>query len=224
MGNNICGLIRQRPSPENIPLSQPNRINQQQSTPLSVSASEVGRPAITEIPRSRLDNTHGVDFSLHSYGNPPKQRVDCLKADHYRNDPNARAQLPDIGETGLLSNGGKIVGISGVGFDKNRLISHSFSSCTPIIAFYSNGDIGLYHASSAARDDDKRQELLDKNPTDVFVVTKPENGSHRQRQSAHAIDLITDKPSGCNVHIVEVPRSTLAIEATPSRLAIFQMD
>lgn len=83
--------------------------------------------------------------------------------------------------------------------------------------------MALYHASSAATDDEKRNELLSRRPADLFVITKAGEGRHLLRQSAQAISIIENAPAGCNVHIVEVPWCVLAVEVFPGTLDIYQM-
>jgi hypothetical protein len=189
----------------------------------TIDAKSVNRKNFTKTPQVTVRNTHGIAFTIYSFGNRPAQNVQHLPSDQYANSADAYCPLPMPCHTATGATGTVIVGIGAAGFSHHRLVSTSFASCTPIAAFYRDGKIALYHANSAPERDVRRQQLLSAGPTDIFVVTRPGEGHQMLAQSAQALDIIQHAPRLCNVHIVEVPRQLLAIEVTPGRLAIYQM-
>ena len=166
-------------------------------------------------------NTHGYDFTVYSFGEKPRQNI-SLSNDFYKS--RGDFLLPEPGGVVRDVSGGFAVGIGGVDFTSTYAQSHSFTSCTPIVAFYDSGVTALYHAASAAPDDEIRQEILKRNPRDVFVIAKKGDGQHTLRQSAHALDILNCVISNINLHIVEVQRSTLSVKATYGSLEITLMD
>lgn len=188
----------------------------------SIDAAGVNRNGITKTPLIIKLNTHGDDFKIYSFGEKPRQNISFANK-FYRS--NGSFSLPEHGSAVTDVNGGSAIGIGGVAYTSKFAQSHSFSSCTPIVAFYDSGVTALYHAASAAPDDEIRQAMLEKNPRDVFIITKTGHGQHTLRQSAHALDILNYETSkNINIHIVEVKRSTLSVKASYGSLEITSMD
>lgn len=137
-------------------------------------------------------------------------------------DP-AETPLPPVGATCQLEDGTVVVGVGGVGRSTKAIVPNSFSSCTPLIAKFDDGSVGLYHAASTDENDPNREYLLKAQPTDVFVITKDGFGAHTGRQSAQAIDTIEQAFPETSVHIVTLPRATLSVEARPGKIVIRDM-
>lgn len=165
--------------------------------------------------------TNNDNLTIYSYGNKPAISVELKSSVQYRDSDFANCSLPSACKTHNTTDGTVIVGVGGVGRSTTAVVSNSFGSCTPIIARFSDGSIGMYHAAFAPLNDPMRAQLLNAEPTDIFVVTKDGFGAHIGRQTAQAIDTVQQAPPGSNVHIVTVPRATLAVEARPGKIVIF---
>jgi len=172
--------------------------------------------------RYRSVTTNG-DVSIYSFRNKPSIVLE-LKSSTSSEDPDlAKSQLPPGGTTHELEDGTVIVGVGGVGRSTKAIVSNSFSSCTPLIAKFADGSVGLYHAAWAANIDPKREYLLAARPVDIFVITKDGEGAHTGRQTAQAIDVVDQAFPETNVHIVAMPRATLSVEARPEKIVIRHM-
>ena len=196
--------------------------------PLPVKGSQKNAVPTLDIAASQRSfdvhpnyTTENGNLTVYSYGNQSPINVELRSPDQYRDSDFADCELPSACKTQKISDGTLIIGVGAVGRSTTAVVSNSFASCTPIVARFSDGSVGMYHAAFSPLNDLQRSQLLKAKPTDIFVITKDGQGAHVGRQTAQAIDTVQQAPPGTNVHIVTVPRATLAVEARPDRITIF---
>lgn len=180
----------------------------------------IGRSSVTKVPdHVQVDELNNL--KIYSFGNPPTQSIHQHTTASYEHPEYLEAALSD---NKVMDDGTKMVAIAQSRYStgKESLFSHSFTACTPLAASYKDGTVGLYHAFSAALDDENRAELLDKQPSDVFVVLREGTGAFALRQRAHAAYVIDNAPPGCNIHVVEVKSAELAVEIGPEKLTVIR--
>ena len=225
MGNCISISNHSSPAMRGMPEDQTSSVPMNQIG--TSNKAQLGVDGLPEPKHSESFNTYGLDFTVDSFRSKPSQTVRLLTPAEYRDTEHAYYGLPEDGEIEAMENGGTAVGISAVGFDSNKLISNSFQSCVPIAAFYPDGKMGLYHAGSAPVEDRNRQSLIDRKPTDVFIVFKGGNedgvAKYTPKETFPVSMLLRDKNLQYNLHIVKVPCSQLAIEVSSGTLEISQM-
>jgi hypothetical protein len=176
-----------------------------------------------------VHETNDLGCTVISYNDIGPQAVNIFDGDSYEKSP-AYCNLPDDGSVTKNISGTSVVGVGAYDNNAKHAVSNSFGSCVPIVAFYDDSTIGLYHANSAQSPDVGRAELLSRNPTDVYLLTKPGVGASKsymgsgvrlRQQTLQALDWHHEKSEECRYHIVEVLRKTLAVEVTAQKLNIY---
>jgi hypothetical protein len=160
--------------------------------------------------------------TVHSFGGPPPQEIKLLKIGEQADDVEIFRRLSDdeVGQNGnLMIN----VGAMRFNSENGKLTSHSFTGCTPIIAFYGDNKTGMYHANSASKSDEHVNQLIEERPTDIFIVAR--QGAHKSysaRQAANAANIVNRNPD-CRVHILELPEvSELSVSIEPGAISVIQ--
>jgi hypothetical protein len=180
-------------------------------------------PSFRSVERQYSDMRQDGDMSVFSFGSAPSIPITWNSYTHYANSRHANEPLPETNTSSSLNDGAIVVGIGAACRSKSALRSHSFGPCTPMAAVYADGTVGLYHAMSAAENDPHRAMLIDKKPTDIFVITKDGVGPHAAKQTAQVIDTVNQAHPDTSVHVVTLPRHVLALEVTPNEISVSPM-
>jgi hypothetical protein len=192
------------------------------------SGKPTAPPTLPSLGRTLLErNPDHVDSTekrtVYSFGGPPPQNIDLLMTgERAEADGDIFRRLSDE-ETGTSGSMMINVGAMRLNAENGKLASHSFTGCTPIVAFYDDNKTGMYHANSASRDDENVERLIAEKPTDIFIVTRQGTGkSYSARQAANAAYIVS-RPLDCRVHILELPEvSELSVLIEPGSISVIQ--
>ena len=121
-----------------------------------------------------------------------------------------------------------------------RLVSDEFSPCVPVIAVYPGKERSILHLAKATSEN-RIDQLMNtqvktvynpekdepwhttKTPTDVYVVTREAAGNYTWNQSRAVAHAVNHAPKGTNVHVVSVPRGSLAVQVGPQGIDIWDL-
>jgi hypothetical protein len=174
---------------------------------------------------------HQMGFTVYSFGQRPTQNIKCIEK---RSESNSFAEIAKMRDVKHVEPGDTESG-------KTRLFSGGFVNCTPVIAFYGNGDVAMHHSAryasvlpSPSEEGSTNTEHLDPahldalldhpefgRPTDLFVVAREGKQNQYTRQSGNSIYAVNHAQDGTSVHVIQVPPRIIAVDVTPGNLDVW---